>query len=468
MSEKKEHIWGDFNLAANGKPSDGIPFSDRNIINMQREDFTYGAFPFEKSEQLGSRAVNFQYILMTGVIPSTYWNRESKISDHNQMINFDSDDAFTRSLDKIQTESQKRILADSQLSGLLEKKEWSREDRVLWEKKTSKIVSDEVDKIKGLDTYRLEDGKGTRRAIRLNDLAADIENDTKTIEFDCESMSAVEGVTLQRLENKFLPEDAPQNDYKKQSNYFRAGGSAVFNAGDKPGGHAFIVSSATGNVIEATAHDSQYKEAVNPNYSFDDFATGKLTAYGEKADHYYGGYADKTNGISQANIEKSEKSLKQDTLTNAENKTQLFLEKVKALDGVEGMDQLKEAVASSRGSPQIDPHLREMIEEMVAQPDKAQALSELKDSYRNMTKSWDTTLKAGQNDPEFQQKIKTTFNQYAPEIKSSLQNVPGDVGSYSVMTYADYLDFWKSQAMYNIPDQAQSTQTVIANNSLAR
>jgi hypothetical protein len=87
-------------------------------------------------------------------------------------------------------------------------------------------------------------------------------------------MSIVEGTLLQRIENEYLERAAPSEDFKRQSSYFYMTGDVIFTPENR-WGHAFIMSSATGNIIEATYDPewgvSPYIRNKDPSMGFEDF-----------------------------------------------------------------------------------------------------------------------------------------------------------------------------------------------------
>lgn len=268
--------------------------------------------------------VNFQHILETGRIPSTYMYGSNTMADivsgvveglggpskGDQYIDWDSDDAYTRAIEEIRQNVFERIESSPELQELLAKDSWSREDRVAWEKGVSEIVNDEHKEIPGLSNYRnstdVDDYPDVeRRASRLNDLSSDIENETAYIEHDCESMSVLEGVILQQVDNAFLPESSESGDFKVSSNYFYMTGRTNFNPeynGD--GAHAFIVSSATANVIEATASVSPYNENINPEMEFSDLINGDLIINNDGS--IYGGYHYSLEELTRVRFDRGE------------------------------------------------------------------------------------------------------------------------------------------------------------------
>jgi len=454
---QKPRLTGNYAVDANGNPP---PYTDWNIINMEMETVSAGIAPFDKKYIIGGRAINFQYILHTGDIPSNFDANLNKLG-FSQWIDFSADDPFNRALNTIQIQSQKRIEANNELSALLNKDQWSREDRLLWEKKTSHIISEEVEKFKGFKKYRKEtDGNGVVRAIRLNDLSLDLAHGTENIEFDCESMSAVKGVTLQRIENTLLPQHTTQNNYKHASNYFYISGNVSFNRidGEKEiSGHAYIVSSASGAVIEPTAKpENSLKTPLDPNYTFSNFVEGKLVPFGNDWD-YYGGNTHVSNGMSDSKIESSFSSLKQDLFRRAENSAKLFVEQIKSAGNIAGIAELKEFVMSANGEERYN--MIDMITDTMIKPENAQVLNELKQSYKTMTEDWENVMKVSNNDPALLQKIKSSFTQYLGQIESNIKGLPFSAGNQALMTYTDIFSFWKTDVLQQLTKQEQKAST---------
>lgn len=244
-----------------------------------------------------TRAINFDLIVETGHVPLYRTIPEDldvgKLEEErhrlDQYIDFSSDDAFTRALARMELATQLR--AQRELSDLLEKPVWDRQDRVRWERELSRIVSEEMDKVPGLDSYRHRPLEGLDapiadvRATRLNDLSVDIENNTTTIEHDCETMSIIEGIVLRNVEHDLLPayEAVAEDNLRYAGSYFYVRGNASLNVRVRePGGHAWIASSVTGNFIEATydpsthSRNRQYREHSDPGYGFDDLMAGRI------------------------------------------------------------------------------------------------------------------------------------------------------------------------------------------------
>lgn len=231
---------------------------------------------------------NFPLVTSWGEFQRPYYQDEDPtfVSWGSSRIDWDADDAFTQAMDQIFENVSERIELSETLLDLRAQDTWTAEDRVAWEREVSQIVSEEVNNIQGLGDYRTSvelpnSILSERMPAYFNELSEDIENDTTRIEFDCDIQAVVEGVTLQRIDEEYLPlrgQDA--DDYKIRSNYFIANAEANFDTPDEPAQHAFIISSMTGNIIEAThdpdLHSHPYIESVNPEFSFEDFVRGDV------------------------------------------------------------------------------------------------------------------------------------------------------------------------------------------------
>tara|TARA_R110002124_G_scaffold129483_1_gene290961 strand:- start:257369 stop:259174 length:1806 start_codon:yes stop_codon:yes gene_type:complete len=270
-------------------------------------------------EDYDNRVINFNYIIETGLIPGSeyldnrayqpatdldpekvdentryeeikaYIDNISQYKGNNQTIDLTVEDALTRTMQSVQENVLSEIANDSDIQGLLSKEVWSKQDRASWEKFISEATSAKIAEVPGLDSYRLQrkapgsdlydQGTAEKRAQHVNELSKDIENGTGTIEFDCETMSIVEGIILQRLEHEALPSKANDQDgYKYAANYFYASGNAAPDyEGDTQTGHAYIISSATGNIIEGTIEGRYgvYNEHIDDKFTFESFVDGK-------------------------------------------------------------------------------------------------------------------------------------------------------------------------------------------------
>jgi hypothetical protein len=256
------------------------------------------------------RLINFKFINRTGIIPSITADDGSFLlfseadtytsyTVESQRVDWQVNDAFNQAYDEILKNVIERMESHEETYDLRTKTSWDINDRMIWEELLANTVSDELNNISGLDRYR-SNGIETIRSAFLNALSEDIEQGTTKYEFDCEQMSALEGSLLQRLEEHFLPiapeESGGNLDYKSAHNYFFALGFASFNADDtRARPHAFIVSSATGNIVEATADPDynyySYEVSVDPNWSFERFARGEVFQ-SRYTDSVYGGDLD--------------------------------------------------------------------------------------------------------------------------------------------------------------------------------
>ena len=289
-----------FNAAAE---ADVFAIGEHNGVSVDHED-----------NYESERAVNFRYILETGHIPGIR-SDYADLGEQETYVDWDADDAYTRAVDQAHQAAVTRIQADPNLQRLLELESWDREDRIEWERGVSEIVSEEVDKIPGLDLYRTpnydEDpaqadpsAPSPTPVFRINDLSSDILAGTSEIEYDCDIMAVTEGAILQQIEDTHLPDRAAADGSLKQASaYYMASGQVIVIKPDvmetEPGYHAYIVSSATGAVIETTADPSEMQASyIAPlaGYDFNDFVEGDTffspgnAMYVHDADSYEGDF----------------------------------------------------------------------------------------------------------------------------------------------------------------------------------
>ena len=289
-----------FNAAAE---ADVFAIGEHNGVSVDHED-----------NYESERAVNFRYILETGHIPGIR-SDYAEMGSQETYVEWDADDAYTRAVDQAHQAAVIRIQEDPNLQRLLALESWDREDRIEWERGVSEIVSEEVDKIPGLDQYRTPEydaitgeadlsGSAPTPTFRLNDLSSDILAGTSEREYDCDIMAVTEGAIIQQIEDTHLPDQAAaEGSLKQASAYYMASGELiVINPdvmGTEPGYHAYIVSSATGAIIEATADPSEMQTSyIAPlaGYDFNDFVEGDTffspgdAMYIHDADSYEGDF----------------------------------------------------------------------------------------------------------------------------------------------------------------------------------
>lgn len=274
---------------AHASPS-SQPLADQDIIFYGNTDFSHvGTEP---------RLQNFQHILRTGIVQENSVNDEGLPSDWaNMRIDLNADDSFARSIRQVTGDVQRRMMEDERVQSLMRQPHWDRAERVQYERRLAEFTEEEMSRIPSLGLYRMHTahtendplaqllGRMVTSTPNLNDLSRDIDNNSARFRWDCSRQSAVQGMIMQMVENDLLPQAAEPGNLHVRSNYFRAIG--VFEAfeGQSPrdgmppndGSHAWILSSATGNIIEATAENprSAYMEHIDPSFSFERFALGQ-------------------------------------------------------------------------------------------------------------------------------------------------------------------------------------------------
>lgn len=199
---------------------------------------------------------------------------------HNYTLHLETDDAFTRSVEKAIQAQFSAIDHSPVLQDLLQKPAWRLNDRALWEQHVGTIASREMHALFG--RYRTEGLSSVKRTPSLNDLSSDLDNNEEKIEFDCEATSIVKGIMMQLADDHFLPPQVEtEGTYKIPTSYYYV---------TQPG-HAFLVSPTTMNVIEG--EQPLYFRNVNPWLDFHQFAQGEpivILPHPEDPHSEYGAY----------------------------------------------------------------------------------------------------------------------------------------------------------------------------------
>lgn len=357
----------------------------------------------------------------------------------NLKIDLNADDALNEAIDRMASGTASRIQSDRQLQNLLAKDQWTREDRVEWERKTSEIVSDELDKIPGLNKYRNEnDNEGVVRSSKLNALSEDIENGTEKFEFDCEMMSIVEGVVLQAVENHFLPADdgRGENAYKVASSYFYTRGdfaSVTSENLDQMQSHAFIMSSATGNVIEATENKvtgsgRSYQQANEKDYSFEKFVNGKGAMFGEKHFLYMPRTAfdevyDQQPGKIREDVNNTISGAAPDTVARLSWETRKCADNMRLWKEntpvVQQLRDLTETAEMTGWTPDMRDMARDVLKEL-----KDSGQLQVAEEYSNLMRRWNDAFERAQGNPE---KVKELTDAAALSFTVFEQKSGGDI-----------------------------------------
>lgn len=225
-------------------------------------------------------------MLSSGIVSVYSLDPRDLRRDPDETFDLSANDEFVSALKKITDSSNLRVARSPQLQKLLKKTVWSIKDRVSWERELSQIVSEERHQIPGMKQYRStsdSEHPARFRAKSLNELASDIVHNTDNIQFDCEQMSAVDGIILQRVENSAL---AGNIGLKAPASYLRVTGF-LFTEWDQwqiedpfvAGNHVYLMSPITGNIIEATADpiekETVYREPVKGAWSVQDYLSGR-------------------------------------------------------------------------------------------------------------------------------------------------------------------------------------------------
>ena len=437
----KPVLTGNYPLDAQGTPNNPPPYKDWNVINLTKTDQSYEGETECGTYTIGNRAINFRYIMQHGDIPDEPQNYvdyikkefpEEKNSYLPLHVEF-QDPAFTQALNRIQHKAVDTLNADPEIQALFTKTTWSREDRILWEEKLSQAVSDSMHVETGLSRYRVEDKKNTMRDPNLDGLGYDIAYAQRNREFDCEQMSAVEGIILQQIEDSALPADTGQKDYKKASAYFYTGLQWIQNMTvqtEKGSEHAAILSSATGHIIEATVrpeHDmSPYQKALDADYTFDDFVNGKPMLFGAGLDYYV-----QTNEPDY----QIQSTLKARALSNIAQDHTSLLQELSLLHKDPQIKHLEELTASNKA---LSSHpFNEMIVQSLESPEILAETEKLSQSIYITQEHFINAFLLSQNDPASLQDLKQTIIRYYDDIAQASGDIPLQFNEGNVLTVAE-------------------------------
>ena len=238
----------------------GVAPENRSIITHRDQDGQY------------SSVISGSYISRTGSVPIHAIFSPGNLFPGNLDIDFSKDDAFMRAFNKMEQQAQAEIDSRPDLQRLRDKVEWTDADRRYWDSHVADIIATIVHRTPGLDMYRTEAGeRSVPRTRHLNDISQDMNDGTHKKEFDCEAMSIVKIVLLQRMADHNLHAD-------QASKYFYVSGMVEFGVyEDSPGGHAFIVTEKNGTVTGIVEGTEDYFTFRRPaeTLTFADFAHGR-------------------------------------------------------------------------------------------------------------------------------------------------------------------------------------------------
>ncbi len=203
-------------------------------------------------------------------------------------IDFSKDDALMRTIEDVVQDARHDVRHSDEYKALKAADPATLEQRLAYEQVLSEAVFEGVERVDGLRQYRLDTNaveandmpehyaQSSNEIIsnnNLNSLSRDIEghadmNTSYTTDFECEKMSALKGMIMQAIEDDLLPAD--DGSLKSAGSYFNAQGGMYMIGGfvapdfeeligkDEDvkvsrGWHAFVTSSKSGAVFEATA-----------------------------------------------------------------------------------------------------------------------------------------------------------------------------------------------------------------------
>ena len=179
---------------------------------------------------IASRLISVDYIIREGRVPiadDIPWVGELVYPDY--VVDLNANDAYTRTLDEAAELIQEKLADNAVAVALLEKDTWTQDDRLIWESELTELTGIAFSRVGNgnLAQYRNDyyDLFSVERTTSLNDLSIDIENNTETLENDCDTMSITRGIVMRRVEEAIgLSERGSQPDpdtnFKVQGNYY--------------------------------------------------------------------------------------------------------------------------------------------------------------------------------------------------------------------------------------------------------
>lgn len=234
------------------------------------------------------RLISFPSIMRTGQIPQYDTLSMGNFQIGNISVDLSRNDSYVRALNRITENTITALRGNSTIQQLLQKHPWDKEDRIVWENTLTNICIREMRSIPGLDTYRTDSDTNIQRDRSLNRLSIDIDNrQQRRFEFDCEQMSLTLGIAMQRVESILLPSGTSARDLRLASSYYFVSGVVISeeNGSSQRDGHAYNISSATGNIINAVTpsgdpYNNPYMRVGTPNYNFDTFVQTGIAVTG--------------------------------------------------------------------------------------------------------------------------------------------------------------------------------------------
>jgi hypothetical protein len=152
--------------------------------------------------------------------------------------------------------------------------QWGRAERERYEALSSNAIAQAFHQHRLLRNYRWElDEQGVPSVEARGNNARNLTHLTLAHELDCDGMSMLKGIMQHRIERALLSPVPPgASEWRHPQEYYVAGANVLFGSGMR-GAPAAILSSATGNLIEATYDYAPYHRAEGP-YAFRDFVAG--------------------------------------------------------------------------------------------------------------------------------------------------------------------------------------------------
>lgn len=224
-------------------------------------------YPYNFIGANGDNITSAQFVLNNG-----YYNSFSTTTPYDVPVTSRDDvssTVFRQAYEAARIGIMEEVAANETLQALFDKPEWTIEDRAQYEEILSDITS------RNIADQDLFSYKPSTAGNYLDNLDAA----SPDREFDCSQLSIITACLMQEAENDLAANgqlNGSDNSLKSVNDYYIMGGQIQFSGDDTPGGHAYLVSSATGAIIEGTATSDSYTPVATPGTNaFLDIVSGR-------------------------------------------------------------------------------------------------------------------------------------------------------------------------------------------------
>lgn len=413
--------------------------------------------PPSNEERLGANSASFRHIFETGEAPHTDKKFDGTLPPPYK-VDWKADDAFNQAMARIEAKVTYFIEKMPSMQELLKKDSWSMEDRQKWEDNVQRITHEEM--VKEFGPYRSEGTKApqdhsAKRNPNLNALGDDVgkgeysrfDKLDHAWEFDCEAMSIVKGAIMQRMDDKLLPKTpGAEGDLKYQAEYrYNVGVANIEPTKYRDGvlgGHAWIMSPLTKNVIEGTV--PEYLKNINQGQTFPRLAQGDIAV--TQDDISYGPWP------SIKENRRETQTYKQFYDTELRSQSACGPNVYGKLDSNDAIGMAKEAVGS--GKP-LNADVMQMVRDIMTRDD----MKHLAKVVGALEKEWENVFKSADGDPNLSTLVKESFERnFLNPLKRS--GIPFEEKKDGFKTLGESLQEWAKPHLDRLDENIRNAPAI--------